>query len=315
MSSQAWMWVAFNVFVLMMLAVDLGVVHRHAHTVRLKEALVWSGIWIALALLFALGVYFWYGPQPALEFLTGYLIEKSLSVDNIFVFVLIFAYFKVPALYQHKVLFWGILGALVMRAIFIFAGIALLQRLHWIIYVFGALLIVTGIKMAMEKDKEIHPDKNPVLRLFRRLVPVTEDYHADHFFVRRFGHYAATPLFVVLLVVETTDIIFAVDSIPAILAITVDPFLVYTSNVFAILGLRALYFALAGVMQLFHYLHYGLSAILVFVGAKMLLADVYKLPVGVALGVIAGILLISVIASVMRPHSRDVVTTPSDPQR
>jgi len=309
------MWVAFNVFVLMMLAVDLGVVHRRAHTVRLKEALVWSGIWIALALLFALGVYVWYGSQPALEFLAGYLIEKSLSVDNIFVFVLIFSYFKVPALYQHKVLFWGILGALVMRAIFIFAGIALLQRLHWIIYVFGALLIVTGIKMAMEKDKEIHPDKNPVLRLFRRLVPVTEDYHADHFFVRRFGHYAATPLFVVLLVVETTDIIVAVDSIPAILAITVDPFLVYTSNVFAILGLRALYFALAGVMQLFHYLHYGLSAILVFVGAKMLLADVYKLPIGVALGVIAGILLISVIASVMRPHQRDVVTTPFDPQR
>ena len=315
MSSQAWMWVAFNVFVLMMLAVDLGVVHRRAHTVRLKEALIWSGIWIALALFFALGVYFWYGPQPALEFLTGYLIEKSLSVDNIFVFVLIFSYFKVPALYQHKVLFWGILGALVMRAIFIFAGIALLQRLHWIIYVFGALLIVTGIKMAMEKDKEIHPDKNPVLRLFRRLVPVTEDYHADHFFVQQLGHYAATPLFIVLLVVETTDIIFAVDSIPAILAITVDPFLVYTSNVFAILGLRALYFALAGVMQLFHYLHYGLSAILVFVGAKMLLADVYKLPVGVALGVIAGILLISVIASVMRPHPRDVVTTPSDSQR
>jgi tellurite resistance protein TerC len=298
-----------------MLAVDLGVVHRRAHTVRLKEALIWSGIWIALALLFALGVYFWYGPQPALEFLTGYLIEKSLSVDNIFVFVLIFSYFKVPALYQHKVLFWGILGALVMRAIFIFAGIALLQRLHWIIYVFGALLILTGIKMAMEKDKEIHPDKNPVLRLFRRLVPVTEDYHVDHFFVRRFGHYAATPLFVVLLVVETTDIIFAVDSIPAILAITVDPFLVYTSNVFAILGLRALYFALAGVMQLFHYLHYGLSAILVFVGAQMLLADVYKLPIGVALGVIAGILLISVIASVMRPRQKDVVTTPSDPQR
>jgi tellurite resistance protein TerC len=315
MSSQAWMWVAFNVFVLMMLAVDLGVVHRHAHTVRLKEALVWSGIWIALALLFALGVYFWYGPQPALEFLTGYLIEKSLSVDNIFVFVLIFAYFKVPALYQHKVLFWGILGALVMRAIFIFAGIALLQRLHWIIYVFGALLIVTGIKMAMEKDKEIHPDKNPVLRLFRRLVPVTEDYHADHFFVRRFGHYAATPLFVVLLVVETTDIIFAVDSIPAILAITVDPFLVYTSNVFAILGLRALYFALAGVMQLFHYLHYGLSAILVFVGTKMLLADVYKLPVWVALGVIAGILLIAVLASVLRPRRDDVVSAPTDPLR
>ncbi len=315
MSSQVWMWVAFNVFVLAMLAVDLGVVHRRAHEVTLKEALVWSGIWIALALLFALGVYVWYGSQPALEFLTGYLIEKSLSVDNIFVFVLIFSYFKVPARYQHKVLFWGILGALVMRAIFIFAGIALLQQLHWIIYVFGALLILTGIKMAMEKDKEIHPDKNPVLKLFRRLVPVTEDYHADHFFVKQAGHYAATPLFIVLLVVETTDVIFAVDSIPAILGITVDPFIVYTSNVFAILGLRALYFALAGVMQLFHYLHYGLSAILVFVGAKMLLADVYKLPVGVALGVIAGILLIAVLASLMRPRQRDVVTTPADPQR
>jgi tellurite resistance protein TerC len=313
MSSQVWMWVAFNVFVLVMLAVDLGVVHRRSHEVKLKEALVWSGIWIALALLFALGVYSWYGPQPGLEFLTGYLIEKSLSVDNIFVFVLIFSYFKVPARYQHTVLFWGILGALVMRAIFIFAGIALLQRLHWILYVFGALLILTGIKMAMEKDKEIHPDKNPLLKLFRRLVAVTEDYHTDHFFVKQAGHYAATPLFIVLLVVETTDVIFAVDSIPAILGITMDPFIVYTSNVFAILGLRALYFALAGVVRLFHYLHYGLSAILVFVGAKMLLADVYKLPVGIALGVIAGILLIAVIASVMRPHQRDAVTTPADP--
>jgi TerC family integral membrane protein len=314
MSSQVWMWVAFNVFVLVMLAVDLGVLHRRAHEVALKEALVWSGIWIALALLFALGVYSWDGPQAALEFLTGYLIEKSLSVDNIFVFVLIFSYFKVPARYQHTVLFWGILGALVMRAIFIFAGIALLQQLHWILYVFGALLILTGIKMATEKDKEIHPDKNPLLKLFRRLVPVTEDYHADHFFVKQAGHYAATPLFIVLLVVETTDVIFAVDSIPAILGITMDPFLVYTSNVFAILGLRALYFALAGVVRLFHYLHYGLSAILVFVGAKMLLADVYKLPVGVALGVVAGLLLIAVFASLMRPQQRDGVTTPANPQ-
>jgi len=253
--------------------------------------------------------------EKALQFVAGYLIELSLSVDNLFVFLLIFSYFKVPERYQHTVLFWGVLGALVMRALFIFAGIALLQRLHWIIYVFGALLILTGIKMAMEKDKEIHPDKNPVLKLFRRLVSVTEDYHADRFFVKQVGHYAATPLFIVLLVVETTDIIFAVDSIPAILGITMDPFIVYTSNVFAILGLRALYFALAGVMRLFHYLHYGLSAILVFVGAKMLLADVYKLPVGVALGVIAGILLLAVIASVIRPHQRDVVTTPAAPQR
>ena len=315
MSSPGWMWVAFNIFVLGMLALDLGVLHRRAHEVSLKEALAWSGVWIALALLFALGVHVWYGSQPALEFLTGYLIEKSLSVDNIFVFVLIFSYFRVPARYQHKVLFWGILGALVLRAIFIFAGIALLQRLHWIIYVFGGLLILTGIKMAMEKDKEIHPDKNPVLRLFRRLVPVTEEYHADRFFVKQVGHYAATPLFVVLLVVETTDVIFAVDSIPAILAITVEPFLVYTSNVFAILGLRALYFALAGVMQLFHYLHYGLSAILVFVGAKMVLADVYKLHVGVALGVIAGILLLSIVASVLRPRRGDVIAAPADPPR
>src|SRR2546426_3215387 len=315
MSSQMWVWIAFNVFVLVMLAIDLGVFHRRSHAVTLKEALVWSGVWIALALLFNLGVYAWYGPQPALAFLTGYLIEKSLSVDNIFVFVLIFAYFKVPARYQHEVLFWGILGALVMRAIFIFAGIALLQRLHWILYVFGALLILTGIKMATEKDKEIHPDKNPVLKLFRRLVSVTEDYHADRFFVKQVGHYAATPLFIVLLVVETTDIIFAVDSIPAILGITMDPFLVYTSNVFAILGLRALYFALAGVMRLFHYLHYGLSAILVFVGIKMLLADIYKLPVVVALSVVAGILLIAVVASVVRPHRGEVVTAPADPLR
>jgi tellurite resistance protein TerC len=315
MSNQVWMWVAFNVFVLMMLAVDLGVLHRRAHEVRLKEALVWSGIWITLSLLFALGVSSWYGPQSALEFLTGYLIEKSLSVDNIFIFALIFSYFKVPVRYQHKVLFWGILGALVMRAMFIFAGIALLQRLHWILYVFGALLILTGIKMATEKDKELHPDKNPVLKLFRRLVPVTADYHADHFFVKQAGHYAATPLFIVLLVVETTDVIFAVDSIPAILGITRDPFIVYTSNVFAILGLRALYFALAGVMRLFHYLHYGLSAILVFVGAKMLLSDVYKLPAEVALGVIAGLLLIAVIASVIRPRQKDAATTSAAPRR
>jgi len=315
MSSQVWVWVAFNAFVLVMLAIDLGVLHRQSHTVTLKEALVWSGVWIAFALLFNLGVFYWYGPQPALAFLTGYLIEKSLSIDNIFVFVLIFSYFKVPTRYQHKVLFWGILGALVMRALFIFAGIALLQRLHWIIYVFGALLIVTGIKMVTEKDKEMHPEKNPVLKLFRRLMPVTEHYHADRFFVKQAGHYAATPLFIVLLVVETTDVIFAVDSIPAILAITMDPFIVYTSNVFAILGLRALYFALAGVMRLFHYLHYGLSAILVFVGTKMLLADVYKLPVGVALGVIAGILLIAVLASVLRPRRDDVVSAPTDPLR
>jgi tellurite resistance protein TerC len=315
MSSQVWVWVAFNLFVLVMLAVDLGVVHRRSHEVKLTEALVWSGVWIALALLFNLGVYYWYGPQPALEFLTGYLIEKSLSVDNIFVFLLLFSYFRVPPVYQHKVLFWGILGALVMRAIFIVAGISLLQRLHWIIYVFGALLILTGIKMVMEKDKEIHPEKNPVLKLFRRLVPVTEHYHEDRFLVKQGGRYAATPLFLVLLMVETTDVIFAVDSIPAILAITVDPLIVYTSNVFAILGLRALYFALAGVIRRFHYLHYGLSAILVFVGVKMLLTDIYKFPIAVALGVVASILLIAVVVSVVRARRGEGVTARADPMR
>lgn len=312
MSSQLWVWAVFNLFVLGMLALDLGIFHRRSHRVEVKESLVWSGVWIGLALLFNLGVYYWRGPDAALEFLTGYLIEKSLSVDNIFVFLLIFSYFRVPARYQHKVLFWGILGALVMRAIFIFAGISLIQRFHWVIYLFGALLVLSGVKMAMEKGKEIHPEKNPVLKLFRRLMPVADDYHEGKFFIKQDGRHFATPLFIVLLVVETTDVIFAVDSIPAILAITLDPFIVYTSNVFAILGLRALYFALAGVMRLFHYLHYGLSAILVFVGIKMLLADIYKIPVVVALGAVAGILLVAVLASVMLPRKEDVATDQAD---
>jgi tellurite resistance protein TerC len=301
MSNQIWIWIAFSIFVLAMLALDLGVFHRKAHEVKIKEALAWSAVWIALALLFNLGIYFWRGEVAALEFLTGYLLEKSLSVDNVFVFLLIFSYFRVPALWQHKVLFWGILGALIMRAVFIAAGITLIQHFHWVIYVFGAFLIFTGIKMALQKDKEIHPEKNPVIKIFRRLMPVTKDYEESKFFVRKAGRLHATPLFVALLVVETTDVIFAVDSIPAILAITHDPFIVFTSNVFAILGLRALYFALAAVMQLFHHLHYGLSAILVFVGLKMLLADIYKIPIEIALGVVAGILLLSVIASVVRP--------------
>jgi tellurite resistance protein TerC len=314
MSSQMWMWVVFNLFVLAMLALDLGVFHRGSHEVKIKESLIWSGVWIALALLFNLGVYYWQGPDAALEFLTGYLIERALSVDNIFVFLLVFSYFRVPARYQYRVLIWGIVGALVMRAIFIFAGISLIERFHWITYLFGVLLVLTGIKMAMEKGQEIHPEKNPALKLFRRLMPVTNDYHEGKFFIKQAGRYFATPLFLVLLVIETTDVIFAVDSIPAVLAITVDPFIVYTSNVFAILGLRALYFALAGVMQLFHYLHYGLSAILVFVGAKMLLADIYKIPVGVALGVVAGILLVAIVVSMMRPRKVEAVTAPADNQ-
>jgi len=301
MPDQIWLWVAFNIFVVAMLALDLGVFHRKEHAVEVKEALIWSAVWITMALTFNVVVYFWRGPVTALQFLTGYLIEKSLSVDNIFVFLLIFSYFGVSSLYQHKVLFWGILGALILRAIFIATGVTLIEKFHWVIYLFGAFLIFTGIRMATQKGKELRPERNPVLRLFRRFVPVTADYEGGKFFVRRAGRTMATPLFIVLLVVETTDVIFAVDSIPAVLAVTLDPFIVYTSNVFAILGLRALYFALAGIMQLFHYLHYGLSAILVFVGVKMVLADIYKIPIGVALGVVAGLLLISVVASILRP--------------
>jgi tellurite resistance protein TerC len=301
MSHQVLMWGVFNLFVLGMLILDLAVFHRKAHEIRIREALLWSAFWIMLALLFNLGVYYVRGSEDALEFLTGYLLEKSLSVDNIFVFIMIFTYFRVPYAHQHKVLFWGILGALIMRAAFILLGVTLIQKFHWIIYVMGAFLIVTGIKMATQKDEEINPERNPVLRLFRRLMPVTDAYEGDRFFVRRAGRIAATPLFVVVLIVETTDVIFAVDSIPAILAITLDPFIVYTSNVFAILGLRALYFALAGVVRLFHYLPYGLSLILVFVGIKMLLVDIYKIPIGIALGTVAAILAISIIASLLFP--------------
>lgn len=301
MGHALWLWIIFGLFVLAMLALDLGVFHRRAHVIELREALGWSAFWIALAVLFNVGVYFWFGPTAALEFLTGYLIEKSLSMDNIFVFVLIFTYFRVPPLYQHKVLFWGILGALIMRFIFVLAGVTLIQKFHWMIYVFGALLIVTGARMAREKEKEIHPERNPVIRLARRLIPITRDYVDGRFFVREMGRTLATPLFIVVLVVETTDLVFAVDSIPAILAITHDPFIVYTSNVFAILGLRALYFALAGLMRIFHYLHYGLSVILVFVGVKMLISDLYKIPIGIALGVVAGVLAASVLLSVLRP--------------
>jgi tellurite resistance protein TerC len=305
MENQTLWWIIFNLFVLAMLVLDLKVFHRDAHEVKIREALMWSAFWIGLALVFNVGIYIFRGSEDALEYLTGYLIEKSLSVDNIFVFLLIFSYFRVSAQYQHKILFWGILGALIMRAILIFAGVALIERFHWIIYVFGAFLIFTGIKLAFEKDKEIEPEKNPALLFVRRFIPVTERFEGDRFFIRRAGRLFATPLFLVLVVVETTDVIFALDSIPAILAITTDPFIVYTSNVFAILGLRALYFALAGLLQLFHYLHYGLSAILVFVGIKMLVSDIYHIPVGAALGVVGGILVLSVVASMIWPATHE----------
>jgi tellurite resistance protein TerC len=305
MSDQMWYWIGFNAFVLVMLALDLGVFHRNAHEVKMKEALITSAVWVALALAFNLGVYFWMGEKKALEFLTGYIIEKSLSVDNIFVFIMVFTYFHVPSLHQHKILFWGIIGALIMRAIFIFAGVALIEKFHWTIYIFGLFLIVTGIKMAFQKDKKIEPEKNPVIRLFRRLFPVTDNYDGSNFLTKVNGRTFATPMMIVLIVIETTDLIFAVDSIPAILAITDDPFIVYTSNVFAILGLRALYFALAGIMQLFHYLAYGLSSVLVFVGAKMMLVDFYKIPIQISLLVIVAILTLSVAASVMRSKSME----------
>ncbi|MDQ2692131.1 MAG: TerC family protein [Chloroflexota bacterium] len=305
-----WLWVGFNLFVLALLALDLGVFHQKAHKVSIKEATIWSIVWISLSLLFNLGIYFFWdniapasdytNSEAALAFLTGYLLEKSLSVDNIFIFVVIFTYFAVPAMYQHRVLFWGILGALIMRGILIVIGAALLKEFHWIIYVFGAFLIFTGVRMAIERNEEAHPERNPVIKLLRRIMPVTENYEGEQFFVRRMGKLMATPLFLVLLVVESTDLIFAVDSIPAIFAVTDDPFIVYTSNVFAILGLRSLYFLLAGVVDKFHYLKLGLSAVLVFVGVKMVLTDIYKIPIGLSLGVIATILTISIVASVRR---------------
>jgi tellurite resistance protein TerC len=302
---QLWLWIGFNTFVIVMLAFDLGVIHREAHEVSMKEAGAWSAIWVALALAFNYGVYHFMGPQAGLEFLTGYLIEKALSVDNIFVFVLIFSFFSVPPRYQHRVLFWGILGALLMRGAMIAAGAVLITEFHWIIYVFGAFLVITGIRMATQTEHAIDPERNPVIRLVRRFVPVSTEYHGQRFWVRAEAggrlRLVATPLFVVLVLVETTDLIFAVDSIPAIFAITQDPFIVYTSNVFAILGLRALYFLLAGVIHRFHYLKLGLSAVLVFVGVKMLLAEAYKVPIGVSLGIIGLVLATAIVASLAFP--------------
>ncbi len=280
-----------------MLALDLGIFNRKAHEISIKEAMIWTVVWISLAMCFNVLIYYWQGKVKALEFFTGYVIEKSLSVDNIFVFVLIFSYFKTPSIHQHKILFWGIIGALIMRAAFIFAGVALLEKFHWTIYVFGAILIFTGYKMLVQKEKKIEPEKNPVIKLFRRIMPVTHELHDGKFFVSLKGKLFATPLFLVLLLVETTDLIFAVDSIPAILAITQDQFIVYTSNVFAILGLRSLYFALAGMIDKFRYLSAGLAFILIFVGLKMVASDYYKLPIHIALLVIIGILAFSIIAS------------------
>lgn len=305
------MWILFNIFVIGMLALDLGVFHRKAHEIKFKEAITWSVVWILLALVFNVLVYFWHGTQAALEFLTGYLIEKSLSMDNIFVFLMIFSYFGVKPMYQHKVLFWGIIGAVVMRAIFIFAGVTLIKIFHPIIYIFGVFLIFSGIKMGLQKDREIHPEKNPVFKVFRKIFKITPDYVDGKFFVKRGKNLIATPLFVVLLVVESTDVMFAIDSIPAIIAITHDPFIVYTSNIFAILGLRALYFAIAGFVTMFRFFKYGLSVILVFIGIKMLISDIYKIPTLITLIVVFSIITVSILASVLIPEPKpEVISNP-----
>jgi tellurite resistance protein TerC len=309
------LWIGFTVFVLAMLALDLGVFHRRAHEVRVREALIWTAVWISLAMAFNLGVYLWFGPERALEFLSGYLIEKALSVDNIFIFLIVFSTFAVPPKLQHRVLFWGILGALVMRATFVFVGAAAIQRFHWISYVFGVFLILTGVRLLIQRDAKVHPERNPLFRLFNRLVPSVKDYRNDHFTLVESGKRYATPLLLVLVAIEATDIIFAVDSIPAIFAITTDPFIVYTSNVFAILGLRALYFALAGVMGKFAYLKIGLSLVLVFVGTKMLVAAVYKIPVLASLAVIATLLGGAIVASLIRSTKTPVGPCPPSSAR
>ena len=301
MDLPLWVWFAFIGSVLLMLALDLGVFHRKAHVVSVREAATWSAVWVALGLAFGGLVYSWMGPQKGLEYFTGYLLEKSLAVDNIFVFVLVFSFFATPALYQHRVLFWGVIGALVMRGIMIFAGSALIKEFHWILYVFGGILLLTGLKMLFQKKEgTVDLNKNPAIKLARRLFKVSDTYDGQKFFTVQNGVRMATPLFLVLIFIEFTDLVFAVDSIPAIFAVTTDPFIVFTSNVLAILGLRSMYFLLASVVHRFVYLKTGLSVILLFIGAKMLLLDIYKIPTAVSLLVVAGILTISVVASLIK---------------
>jgi tellurite resistance protein TerC len=303
-ATNIWFWVGFIVFVLAMLALDLGVFNKTPHVVKAKEAAVWTSIWVALALLFAAGLGYFVDRQTALTFLTGYVVEESLSVDNIFVIVLIFQYFAVPAKYQHRVLFWGILGALIMRGLFIGVGAALLARFEWIIYVFGAILVVTGIRMAVKQDEEFDGEQNPIVKFVRRFLPVTHEYHDKHFFTMENGKRFATPLLLVLVLVEATDLIFAIDSIPAIFGITRDPFVVFTSNIFAVMGLRSLFFLLASVVTKFHLLKYGLAAILTFIGTKMLIEHWIHIPILVSLGVVVAVLAASIAGSLVWPQAR-----------
>ena len=295
----------FCLLILAMLALDLGVFNRKSHVIKMKEAMLWTLFWVTLALLFGAGIYFFYGHGKAMEFLAGYLIEYSLSIDNLFVFMLIFRFFNVPRAYEHKALFWGILMALATRAVFIFAGVALINTFSWVMYIFGAFLIFTGIKMALNKQTEVHPDKNIAIKLLRYVIPVTGRFSGARFFVVKRGIRYATPMLAVLLALETTDILFAIDSIPAVLAISKDPFIIYTSNVFAILGLRSLFFAISGLMKLFHLLHYGLAAILTFVGVKMLIEDFFHVPVTISLLVIASILVMSIVSSLIWPDPKN----------
>lgn len=292
-------WIIFVIFILLVLALDLGVFHKKSHSVGFKESIAWSVVWIIMALLFAGVLFFWRGQEDMMLYLTGYVIEKSLSVDNLFVFLLIFSFFRIPGEYQHKILFYGILGALVMRAFFIWAGIAVLQKFHWVIYIFGALLIVSGIKMLLPEKGDVNLEDKWIIKFTKKLFPTTHDFHGDKFFVKLDGKWWVTPLFITLIFVEFSDLVFAVDSIPAIIGITDDPFLVFTSNVFAILGLRSLYFALKGFADIFHYLKYGLSFILVFIGVKLLISGVFHMPVSITMGVIFGVLLISIILSLL----------------
>lgn len=326
LASTPWYWWAgFLGFVVTILILDLGVFHRKSHVIGLKEAFAWCVFWLALAMLFCLGIYLgWFGPympeergKAAIDFLQGYLVEQSLSIDNVFVFAVIFSYFAVPAAYQHRVLFFGILGAIVFRAIFIFGGLLLINKFAWTIYIFGAFLILTGVKLAIRRDEEIHPEKNPIFRIARALIPVTNEYHGQHFFAKVNGKLFATPMLLVLLFVETTDILFAVDSIPAIFGITQDSFIIFTSNIFAILGLRALYFAVAGFMQMFRFLTYGLAVLLVFIGGKMIVQAWfhYHMHSGVSLGIIGGILVTSVVMSIAIPAKKPIENNETDEPR
>ena len=303
--NSIWLWISFNVFVAVMLALDLGVFHRSAQKPTLRQSIAWSGLWIAMAAGFGTVLYLWQGKTAALEFSTGYVIELSLSADNLFIFILIFRYFKLPESEQYRVLFWGIIGAIAMRAIFILAGVRLIQKFHWIIYLFGLLLVYSGARLLLQRGAQVDPEKNPALQFFRRLMPVTDQYVGGQFLVRREKLYA-TPLLLVLLVIETTDVIFAVDSIPAVLAITLNAFIVYTSNIFAILGLRSLFFALSSLMDLFEYLHYGISCVLIFVGVKMLISHYYLIRTDISLAIIAGILLVTIATSALHKEKPQI---------